>query len=242
MSVHCQTPVYNDLGWVDKAIAKVVSVTVGTTTGPVCLYDLCVLTELKAAFHTSESSLDRDNILSPGDDRFMEHPGEWSPPTGAFMGDLTDELQVTVREAILVPLFLAVQKTMLTEFALVPRVAGCGGCGPGYSSPLEAMKKGPREKLLYVVCVQPEPEITKRPDYLATVDVDPQSDTYSQVVFLYISPSTGVHCAGAKAWGKVPEVLSRVSPYHLMVILTTLCAVVGERAISDLFWMTSLVM
>nr|CAD7576853.1 unnamed protein product [Timema californicum] len=72
------------------------------------------------------------------------------------------------------------------------RVAGCGGCGPGYSSPLEAMKKGPREKLLYVVCVQPEPEITKRPDYLATVDVDPQSETYSQVVFLYIAPSTGV--------------------------------------------------
>nr|CAD7603069.1 unnamed protein product [Timema genevievae] len=57
---------------------------------------------------------------------------------------------------------------------------GCGGCGPGYVSPLEAMKKGPREKLLYVVCVQPEPEITKRPDYLATVDVDPQSETYCQ--------------------------------------------------------------
>nr|CAD7460994.1 unnamed protein product [Timema tahoe] len=57
---------------------------------------------------------------------------------------------------------------------------GCGGCGPGYVSPLEAMKKGSREKLLYVVCVQPEPEITKRPDYLATVDVDPQSETYCQ--------------------------------------------------------------
>nr|CAD7439966.1 unnamed protein product [Timema bartmani] len=44
------------------------------------------------------------------------------------------------------------------------------------------MKKGSREKLLYVVCVQPEPEITKRPDYLATVDVDPQSETYCQVI------------------------------------------------------------
>nr|CAD7442364.1 unnamed protein product [Timema bartmani] len=42
------------------------------------------------------------------------------------------------------------------------------------------------------------------------------------------------HRAGAKAWGKVPEALSRVSPFPLMAILTTLCAGVGERAISDL--------
>ena len=43
--------------------------------------------------------------------------------------------------------------------------------GPGYSSPLEAFKNGEREKLLYVICINPEPETRKTPDYLATVDL-----------------------------------------------------------------------
>lgn len=53
-----------------------------------------------------------------------------------------------------------------------------GTHGPGYASPLDAFKNGPREQLLYVICVQPDQ--TKQ-DYLATVDVDPKSPTYSQV-------------------------------------------------------------
>lgn len=52
--------------------------------------------------------------------------------------------------------------------------------GPGYATPLDAMK-GPREELLYVVCVQPNPSATKT-DFLATVDVDPKSPTYSKIV------------------------------------------------------------
>lgn len=55
-------------------------------------------------------------------------------------------------------------------------LAGRGG--PGYASPLDAFKRGPREELLYVVCVQPD--LTKE-DYVATVDVDPKSPTYSLV-------------------------------------------------------------
>lgn len=51
--------------------------------------------------------------------------------------------------------------------------------GPGYASPLDAFKNGSREELLYVICVQPDQ--TKQ-DYLATVDVDPKSSTYSQVI------------------------------------------------------------
>ncbi|XP_059053855.1 methanethiol oxidase [Achroia grisella] len=51
--------------------------------------------------------------------------------------------------------------------------------GPGYSSPLEAFRKGPIEELLYVVCVQPD---QTKEDYLATVDVDPKSPSYSQVI------------------------------------------------------------
>ncbi len=52
--------------------------------------------------------------------------------------------------------------------------------GPGYASPEEAMK-AEREKLLYTVALYVGTEIEK-PDYLATVDVDPESTTYSQVV------------------------------------------------------------
>lgn len=57
------------------------------------------------------------------------------------------------------------------------------GCrrGPGYATPLEAMKNGPREKLLYIVAVQPNLDHPDG-DYLATVDCDPTSSTYSQVI------------------------------------------------------------
>ena len=55
----------------------------------------------------------------------------------------------------------------------------CAGCGPGYSSPLEAMK-GPREKLLYIPCIY-RGTATKKPDYLVTVDCDPASPQCGQV-------------------------------------------------------------
>ncbi|MEO1694008.1 MAG: selenium-binding protein SBP56-related protein, partial [Pseudomonadota bacterium] len=53
-------------------------------------------------------------------------------------------------------------------------------CGPGYASPEEAMQ-AEREKLLYTVALYVGTGIEK-PDYLATVDVDPDSPTYAQVV------------------------------------------------------------
>lgn len=53
--------------------------------------------------------------------------------------------------------------------------------GPGYSSPLEAMK-GDKETLLYIPCIYNKTDIDQ-PDYLATVDVDPASATYSKVWF-----------------------------------------------------------
>lgn len=52
--------------------------------------------------------------------------------------------------------------------------------GPGYASPEDALK-GPREKLLYITAVYTGTG-KKKPDYLATVDVDPDSSTYSKVV------------------------------------------------------------
>lgn len=60
--------------------------------------------------------------------------------------------------------------------------------GPGYASPLDAFKNGPREELLYVVCVQPD---KSKQDYLATVDVDPKSPTYSQVIHRTYTGTSG---------------------------------------------------
>ncbi|XP_057671547.1 methanethiol oxidase-like [Diorhabda carinulata] len=54
-------------------------------------------------------------------------------------------------------------------------------CGPGYASPLDAMKYGSKEKLLYVVCINPN-EGDDKTDLLATVDVDPESSTYCQII------------------------------------------------------------
>ena len=63
-------------------------------------------------------------------------------------------------------------------YYLILFVGTCKG-GPGYATPLEAMK-GPREKLLYLPCIRTNTGIEK-PDYLVTVDADPDSPTYSQV-------------------------------------------------------------
>jgi len=62
-------------------------------------------------------------------------------------------------------------------------------CGPGYASPEEAMK-AEREKLLYTIALY-EGTDTQQPDYLATVDVDPTSPTYSQVVHRTPMPNLG---------------------------------------------------
>uniref|UniRef100_A0A452GKE4 Methanethiol oxidase n=1 Tax=Gopherus agassizii TaxID=38772 RepID=A0A452GKE4_9SAUR len=58
--------------------------------------------------------------------------------------------------------------------------AKCGACGPGYKTPLDAMK-GPREEIVYLPCIYRNTGIEK-PDYLATVDVDPKSSHYCQVI------------------------------------------------------------
>jgi selenium-binding protein 1 len=54
-----------------------------------------------------------------------------------------------------------------------------GGGGPGYKSPADAIAKGPKEKILYIQCIQPD---STKPDYLATVDVDPASANFCKVI------------------------------------------------------------
>ena len=62
-------------------------------------------------------------------------------------------------------------------------------CGPGYASPLEAMK-GERERVLYTVALRDGTDHAT-PGYLATIDVDPASPTYSQVIHRTYMPNAG---------------------------------------------------
>ncbi|CAE8689482.1 unnamed protein product [Polarella glacialis] len=58
----------------------------------------------------------------------------------------------------------------------------------GFGSPLEAMVR-PREKLMYIPAVMKKGG--DQPDYLATVDADPSSATYSQVIHRLQMPEPG---------------------------------------------------
>ncbi|MGU9950735.1 MAG: selenium-binding family protein [Gammaproteobacteria bacterium WSBS_2016_MAG_OTU1] len=62
-------------------------------------------------------------------------------------------------------------------------------CGPGYASPADAIR-APREKILYTVALYVGTGIEK-PDYLATIDVDPDSPTFNQVIHRLEMPGIG---------------------------------------------------
>lgn len=72
-------------------------------------------------------------------------------------------------------------------------------CGPGYASPADAVK-ALRETLLYTIAIYTETGIQK-PDYLATVDVDPESPTCSQVITVLRCPASGTNCT---TWAGMP--------------------------------------
>jgi selenium-binding protein 1 len=75
------------------------------------------------------------------------------------------------------------------------------GQGRTYASPADAMKS-PREELAYVVCVYAGTKVNQ-PDYLATIDLDPASPTYSQVIHRLSMPHVGdeLHHFGWNACG-----------------------------------------
>ena len=52
--------------------------------------------------------------------------------------------------------------------------------GPGYASPKDAIMAD-KEKIVYTICIYTGSEI-KKPDYLATIDVDKDSSTYGEVI------------------------------------------------------------
>jgi selenium-binding protein 1 len=69
------------------------------------------------------------------------------------------------------------------------RTSETAASGPGYASPQEAMK-APREEFLYVACLYEGTGISE-PDFLAVVDVNPQSDTYQQITHRTRMPYVG---------------------------------------------------
>ncbi|XP_049956399.1 methanethiol oxidase-like [Schistocerca serialis cubense] len=82
---------------------------------------------------------------------------------------------------------------MAEQAAKISQQRSCKGhgCGPGYASPLEAMRCGPREKIVYVPCIQPAEARKTKPDFLATVDIDPHSPTFCQVIHRLPMPYLG---------------------------------------------------
>lgn len=83
---------------------------------------------------------------------------------------------------------------MATETVLATAVSNgvgkaCCKSGPGYATPLAAMS-GPPEKLIYVTALYSGTG-REQPDYLATVDVDPNSPTYSSVIHRLKMPYIG---------------------------------------------------
>lgn len=81
----------------------------------------------------------------------------------------------------------------ITSFVFTDRCECCNG--PGYATPLDAMKLAPREKLVYIPCIQVE---KGRKDYLATVCIDPGSKDFCKVSLMSdaagkIEPCNGLY-------------------------------------------------
>ncbi|XP_017888059.1 methanethiol oxidase [Ceratina calcarata] len=69
------------------------------------------------------------------------------------------------------------------------KIKDCGNChGPGYRSPKAAMTEGPREKVMYVVCIHTDPN---KSDVLSTVDLDPESPDYCKIIHKLRMPYVG---------------------------------------------------
>jgi selenium-binding protein 1 len=62
--------------------------------------------------------------------------------------------------------------------------------GPGYSTPQEAIERSEPEKVVYVPGLYVGTDVDA-PDFLAVVDVDPESETYSQIIDRVEMPTKG---------------------------------------------------
>ncbi|MEL6288062.1 MAG: selenium-binding family protein [Pseudomonadota bacterium] len=89
-------------------------------------------------------------------------------------------------------------------------------CGPGYASPAEAMK-APKEKLLYCVALYTGTGIEK-PDYIATIDVDPKSKKFGKIIHRCEMPNIGdeLHHIGWNACSSCHEDSSKERKYLIV--------------------------
>ena len=62
--------------------------------------------------------------------------------------------------------------------------------GPGYTTPQAAIEESEREELAYVMCLYVGTDV-EAPDFLGVVDLDPDSDTYTEVVDRVEMPNMG---------------------------------------------------
>lgn len=92
-------------------------------------------------------------------------------------------------------------------------------CGPGYATPLEAMK-GPKEKIVYVPAIYTNTTV-KHPDYLATICVDPESPEYCKIIHRLPFPHVEdeVHHTG---WNACSSCHSDPSKKRRFLVLPTL--------------------
>ncbi|XP_047971653.1 selenium-binding protein 1-like isoform X2 [Salvia hispanica] len=95
----------------------------------------------------------------------------------------------------------------------------CCKKGPGYATPLQAMS-GPKETLIYVTCTH-NGTGKEKPDYLATVDTDPNSPTYSKVIHRLPMPYLGdeLHHSG---WNACSSCHGDPSAVRRFLVLTAL--------------------
>ena len=96
----------------------------------------------------------------------------------------------------------------------------CCSKGPGYASPADAIK-APREKLVYFPCI---PVDNSKPNYLATVDVDPKSSSYSQVIsraFIPCSEEDEIHHSGWNSCSSCHDDPTQKRNYLILPSLTS---------------------
>ena len=97
---------------------------------------------------------------------------------------------------------------------------GCCSSGPGYATPAEAIK-APPESIVYFPCI---PADVTKANYLATVDVNPKSDTYNQVIsraYIPQSEEDEIHHSGWNACSSCHNDSSRQRNYLILPSVTT---------------------
>ena len=90
---------------------------------------------------------------------------------------------LNVTYVVLTDSYMIIKFNSINSFSVISITDATSGCckGPGYATPMDAFRNGAREKLIYLPCIRVNTDNADKPDYIATVDVDPDSPTFCQV-------------------------------------------------------------